>query len=99
MGLPTNTVGTMSELRIALDLLARGYEVFRTMSTNSHFDIVAFKNGDIFKIEVKTGYKSHATGKLEFPRHSHDDWDVMGVCINEGNEIHYLNQKGIEIEM
>ena len=55
-GLATNTVGAMQELRVAADLLAKGYEVFRAVSPACSTDLVIQKDGILLRIEVRTGY-------------------------------------------
>lgn len=46
--------GTRSELFILMDLLDRDFEVYRAMSGQSSCDLVAIKNRQCFRIEVKT---------------------------------------------
>lgn len=47
-------MGTLSELVISADLLARGYHVFRAVSPACPFDLVIYKNGRLQRVEVKT---------------------------------------------
>lgn len=53
--LSRGTVGAISELRVAVDLLARGFEVFRALSSNCSCDLIATQNGKLLRVEVKTG--------------------------------------------
>lgn len=54
-GLSFQTKGALSELRAAVDLLARGYHVYRSMSSSAPWDIVvAIPSGRLVRVEVKT---------------------------------------------
>jgi hypothetical protein len=63
-GLPSGTVGTISELTISADLLSKKYEVFRALSQNCSCDLAILKNGKLLRIEVRTGYKDMVSGKV-----------------------------------
>ena len=62
----TGTVGAIQELRVSVDLLSRGFEVFRALSPSCSCDILAMKDGKLYPIEVRTGYQT-PTGKLYYP--------------------------------
>src|SRR5207244_171702 len=53
LGLPSSTVGAISELRVACDLLEKKYEVFRAISAACSCDLAVLKNGKLLRIEVK----------------------------------------------
>lgn len=54
--LSTATRGAVSELRVAVDLLERGYEVFRALSPScSCCDIAILKDGKLLRVECRTG--------------------------------------------
>jgi Holliday junction resolvase len=57
-GLSTSTIGAINELRVAGDLMTKGYEVFRALSPACSCDLVALKNGVLSRIEVRTAYRS-----------------------------------------
>src|SRR5690349_5696091 len=48
-------IGAISEMLVSLDLMNKGYEVFRPMSPHACCDIVAIKGKRIVRLEVKTG--------------------------------------------
>ncbi len=56
--LPTGSLGTLSELLVAIDLINRGFYVFRSITPNSPCDLIAEKDGQIVKLEVRTGNRS-----------------------------------------
>jgi hypothetical protein len=58
LGLASATVGAIAELLISIDLMMKGYEVYRALSPASPCDILARKNGNEFPIEVRTGFKN-----------------------------------------
>jgi hypothetical protein len=69
-GLPTGTVGAIQELRVAVDLLKRGYEVFRPLSPSCSCDLLVLKDGGIKKIEVRTAYERKYDNKLFYPNNN-----------------------------
>lgn len=63
---PTGTIGAIGELRVSVDLLQKGYAVFRALSPSCFCDLLISKNNKFFSVEVRTGYKI-ITGKIIFP--------------------------------
>lgn len=61
-GVPTGTVGAIAELRVSVDLLAKGFEVFRAISPSCSCDLAALKDGRLLRIEVRTAYRSKNGG-------------------------------------
>lgn len=53
--IPTGTVGAIGELRVAIDLLSKKYEVFKALSPSCSCDLAILKNGKLKTIEVRTG--------------------------------------------
>ena len=79
----TGTTGAISELRVCVDLLARGYEVFRSVSQSCSCDIAVLKDGRLFRIEVTTGYENPHTGTLSYSPHKTENYDVIAVVLPE----------------
>ncbi len=50
----TATTGAISEMAVSLDLLCRGYEVFRSLSPACSCDLIISRNGTCIRTEVKT---------------------------------------------
>ena len=77
-GLSTGTVGAISELVVAADLLTMGYEVFRSLSPACSWDLAVLKDGKLLRIEVRTGYKLD-NGKIAWSRNKGraDHWAVV----------------------
>ena len=56
--LPTGTVGALSEYRVVVDLMLKGYHVFRACSPHAPCDLVVFRDGQPpISIEVQTAYR------------------------------------------
>lgn len=62
--LATGTVGTIAELKVAVDLMSRGFDVFRAMSPAASCDLMAIKEGRQFDIEVRSAARNPVTGKI-----------------------------------
>ena len=56
------TTGAISELRTSIDLMSKGFHIFRALSPNCPCDLIALTDSQIFKIEVRTQRK-HTSGK------------------------------------
>lgn len=83
-GLPTGTVGAISDLIVCADLLKKGYEVFRSVSQSCSCDLAILKNGHLLRVEVKTGY-STARGKRFTNKPSHPEkFDILAVAYHDG---------------
>ena len=62
-GKTSATTGAISELRVAIDLLAKGYDVFRALSPNCPCDLAILKDHKLLRIEVRTTHIS-TSGKM-----------------------------------
>lgn len=71
-GKSSATTGTISELRVAIDLLTKEYDVFYALSPNSPCDLAVLKKGKLLRIEVRTALIS-ASGKLYKTKSNRDD--------------------------
>ena len=72
LGLATGTVGAISELIVTVDMLKRGFEVFRAVSAHCSCDLAALKDGKLLRIEVKTSYRTKNTIVRENDEHKAD---------------------------
>lgn len=80
--LGSGTVGTINELRVAVDLLSKGYEVFRSVGANCSCDFAILKNKKLQRIEVKTGYRN-LNGSLLFGKGKNENFDSMAIVLPE----------------
>ena len=67
--IPSGTVGAIQELKVGIDLMQKGFHVFRALSPSAFCDLLAFKDGSQFDIEVRTATRHSPTGKLSYPKH------------------------------
>lgn len=88
--LPTGTVGTISELKIAVDLLLKKYEVYRPLTPNCSGDLLVERDGEFKKIEVRSAYKNPTSGKLQFPPYNIRA-NILATYVHAVNEINYFN--------
>ena len=70
--LNTGTVGAMHELKVAIDLLSKGYEVFRALSSMTSCDLAILKDKKLKRIEVRTAAYS-SSGSVSWPKHHKAD--------------------------
>ena len=83
MRLPTGTTGAIQELRVAADLLIRGYAVFRSLSPACSCDLAVIKDKKLIRIEVASAYILK-TGKAYFAKHNKDLYDIMALVFKDG---------------
>jgi len=81
-GLSSGTVGAINELRASVDLLRRGYSVFRALSPACPCDLVLLRNGDVFRVEVTTGHNS-SNGRLYYPKKDPQLYDILAVVTSD----------------
>lgn len=81
--------GTIGELLVSADLLARGYAVFRAMSPACPCDLIAMRSSEVTRVEVRTGSVSTA-GTLSTSLQPKDDgrFDVLAVAV--AGQVGYL---------
>lgn len=87
--LSTKTVRFIAEMAVASDLLKKGYAVFQALSPACLCNLVAIKGRALYKIDVKTGYKS-ITGKLCFSATSKGNNDLFAVWERNSGKIFYI---------
>ncbi len=91
--------GAISELRIAADLLDRGYYVFRSLTLHCQCDLVAWrKDGPLLRVEVKLT-EGNLNSKNSRARKMADrnTYDVLAVCCKD--TITYLDKSGKETKI
>ena len=87
--LPSGTVGCISEILISVDMMNRGYSVFRALSPACFCDLIAVKDGHSLRIECRTAYKNK-TGNLCFSKEKHGEIDIFALYVPKNNEFIYL---------
>lgn len=65
--------------------MAQGWHVFRAESPHAPFDLVGWRDGELLRIEVKTGLsREKATHAPSFAWPVNDDWDLLLVVMPSG---------------
>ncbi len=68
----------MHELVVCVDLLRRGYHVFRAVAPNCACDLLILKDGTLTRVEVTTGYIG-LKGNLAHPVKDPNRFDLLAV--------------------
>jgi hypothetical protein len=86
------TLGATSELLVSVDLMQKGYSVFRSLSPNSPFDLVAHKGDELLKIEVKTSIVTSEDRPVHLRAVKHSEHDTLALVapIPTGFKIEYM---------
>lgn len=74
--IPRAQRGAHSELLACAELLRLGYHVYRCESPHAPFDLVAYRDGQCWRVEVKSISESPAPA---FPWPKNDEWDLLLV--------------------
>lgn len=96
---PRKHIGASTEMAVCIDLLNRGYDVFRSVSDHGYFDIVAYgHNGIILKVEATTGaiYKS---GIRSYDSHQKYQGHFNLVAVHYADKICYYTVEGKEVSI
>lgn len=76
-------LGAQSELAAAAHLMGLDYKVFRAMSPSSPFDLVAYKDGQCLRVEVKTAKINRPLGvRPAWSIPVHDEWDLLAIVFD-----------------
>jgi hypothetical protein len=96
----TGTIGAMHELLVCYNLMGRGYQVFRSMSPASPFDLICIKDSRSLRVEVKT-LQIH-NNAIYIPSHIRKNagivYDILAV-VCYGEKITYFDDKLSEVEL
>ena len=78
----------MHEMLVAVDLLRRGFYVYRSLTPNSPCDLAIVKDDQFLRIEVKTGIIS-LSGKLSWASTKNQLFDILAVVEHSGVITYY----------
>lgn len=81
--LPTATVGALSELTASVDLMKKGYHVFRALSPSCPHDLVIIKDDKTITIQVRTA--SILPSGIIFCNKSNMTSDILAMVIGTEN--------------
>jgi hypothetical protein len=86
------TIGAISELVAAADLMRRGYHVFRALSPNCPSDLLIYRAGTALRVQVRTAQIRDPKARiLDFPLKDQDQgtFDVLALVV-EDDGVYYL---------
>ena len=78
------TSGAINELRIVVDLLSRGFDMFRAVSPSCSCDLIGLRDGRCYRIEVTKGkYRSRTNGPsyLTWVPHDPAKYDILALIM------------------
>jgi hypothetical protein len=75
--LSSQTCGAAAELLVTADLMFRGWVVYRAVSPNAPWDLMACKGDKTLRIEVRSGTRS-GTGRLAYSAPARP-FDVLAI--------------------
>lgn len=90
------TVGTIGELKVILDLMNKGYHVYRNVCHSSFCDLAVVIGLKFLRIEVTTGNFS-ASGKLMYATHNPDRYDHLAVAMKSGEIFYFPDLPKLEL--
>lgn len=90
--LSTSTVGTISELLVASDLLAAGYDVFKSLSPACCCDLAILKEGKLYRVEVTTAHYGPSGKRMSPRKDNFQNYDIVAYVLRAGKEIEYEPQ-------
>ena len=85
-GLSKGKIGAAGELQVCIDLIKKGYDVFRAIAASCPCDMVAMKKGKLFRIEVKSVTK-RKDGSFVQPNLMNISADIVAAVFDD--EIEY----------
>ena len=85
-GLSSATTGALHELLACADLVSRGYDVFRAVSPSCPCDLIAMRDGNLFRVEVTTGNPAK-TKPFVYPKKIPARFDLLAVVVT--GSVHY----------
>lgn len=89
-------VGDFGEVLVMLDLMRKGYEVFRAICRAAIVDLVVLKDGKLFRVEVTKGFRDGVKPKLRWPKHDRTRYDVLAIWESDGSITYFKNDEPIE---
>jgi hypothetical protein len=88
--LSTGTTGAIAEMVVCVDLLRRGWAAFRAVSPSCPCDVIAMRDSQVHRIEVRTGHREGPRRSVAVPLREADRgrFDILAVIL--GGQVMYL---------
>ena len=87
--IPQGNKGAIGELQVCVDLLQKGYEVFRSVSAHAAYDLIATKEDVLYRIEVRSASMGRESGKIYVNSYGTGHRDLLALYTPNG--VLYLN--------
>jgi len=98
----TSDKGSIGELRVAADLILKGYNVFYPASSTSPFDLLVYKDGEYKRLQVKyrkirngvipTTVERHSISLNKIKAVKNDFMDVLAMYCPDTDKCYYIPQ-------
>jgi hypothetical protein len=92
----TKAIGQLSEIMVAAELARAGYLVSVPLGENSRYDLIADKDGRLFRVQVKTGRLRN--GAIIFACYSSHSHRKGPSCRSYSNEVEFFGVYCRELE-
>lgn len=83
-----SVAGTISELLVAADLMARGWQVFMPIIASKGHDLIAVKDGRIATFEVRSAHRN-ANGVVKYAKQAGCTSEFYGLVVT-GEPVTYV---------
>ena len=90
--------GAIGEMIAAVDLMHKGFEVFRNLSPNGAADLVVVKNNTPYTVQVKRRFKMKNFGLPGLLRTLGSEFDVLALVDQVGKTKYFTNKGGFGIQ-
>ena len=80
-------VGAIAEMSVCLDLLRRTVEVYQAVNPLAPVDLVAFVQGQAFRVEVKAGRLVNGHASCDFGRNL-GNFDILAIAASDGTVVY-----------
>lgn len=87
--LSKGSIGAVGELRVATELLSKGFDVFRAVSQSATCDLIAVKDNRMIRLEVRTGSYT-VDGRVNFPKKKKDTGRSEHYAVVLPDKIQYI---------
>lgn len=87
----THQVGTASELRVAFELIGRGYNVYFSFTGTGTADLIVEHKNELYKIQVKTAREGEKTATIGMGRsYAVEEVDVFAFYLPRLDKVYFF---------
>jgi hypothetical protein len=95
----TRSVGILGEIRGIEFFARRGYEIFLPFNSNAFCDFIAYKNKQMFRVEVKTIKRNVYADGYRIPQTNPDNYDLLAIVLRNPDEVDVYDNLGKKTEV